>query len=65
MKCMGLWSSGTAYVTFEDVKVPVENLFAKPVHLNWEQAAAIPLAALTSYRALFTKGKAKKAVKFW
>eukprot|EP01116_Phalansterium_solitarium_P001627 TRINITY_DN1143_c0_g1_i2.p1 TRINITY_DN1143_c0_g1~~TRINITY_DN1143_c0_g1_i2.p1 ORF type:complete len:561 (+),score=188.87 TRINITY_DN1143_c0_g1_i2:96-1778(+) len=26
MNCMGVWASGTAYVTFEDVKVPVENL---------------------------------------
>lgn len=29
MKCMGVWSSGTTYVTFEDVKVPVENLIGK------------------------------------
>lgn len=26
MKCGGCWSSGTSYITFEDVKVPVENL---------------------------------------
>ncbi len=26
MKCQGVWSSGTTYITFEDVKVPVENL---------------------------------------
>jgi len=26
MKCSGAWPSGTTYVTFEDVKVPVENL---------------------------------------
>merc|ERR1712000_376573 len=25
----GVWSSGTTYVTFEDVKVPVENLIGK------------------------------------
>jgi alkylation response protein AidB-like acyl-CoA dehydrogenase len=29
MKCSGVWSSGTTYVTFEDVKVPVENLIGK------------------------------------
>jgi len=29
MKCSGAWSSGTAYVTFEDVKVPVGNLIGK------------------------------------
>ncbi|KAI8924150.1 acyl-CoA dehydrogenase/oxidase [Entophlyctis helioformis] len=26
MKCSGVWSSGTTYMAFEDVKVPVENL---------------------------------------
>lgn len=26
MKCGGVWASGTTYVTFEDVKVPVENV---------------------------------------
>jgi len=29
MDCQGMWSSGTTYVTFEDVKVPVENLLGK------------------------------------
>eukprot|EP01115_Flamella_aegyptia_P001064 TRINITY_DN11650_c0_g1_i2.p1 TRINITY_DN11650_c0_g1~~TRINITY_DN11650_c0_g1_i2.p1 ORF type:complete len:199 (+),score=101.98 TRINITY_DN11650_c0_g1_i2:2-598(+) len=29
MKCSGVWPSGTAYITFEDVKVPVENLIGK------------------------------------
>jgi alkylation response protein AidB-like acyl-CoA dehydrogenase len=29
MSCMGLWSSGTTYMNFEDVKVPVENIIGK------------------------------------
>ncbi|KAF2735143.1 acyl-CoA dehydrogenase NM domain-like protein [Polyplosphaeria fusca] len=29
MDCQGVWSSGTTYITFEDVKVPVENLIGK------------------------------------
>lgn len=29
MKCGGVWASGTTYITFEDVKVPVENLIGK------------------------------------
>jgi alkylation response protein AidB-like acyl-CoA dehydrogenase len=29
MKCQGSWGSGTTYVTFEDVKVPVQNLIGK------------------------------------
>jgi len=29
MDCQGVWGSGTTYVTFEDCKVPVENLIGK------------------------------------
>jgi len=29
MKCSGVWSSGTTYITFDDVKVPKENLLGK------------------------------------
>jgi len=29
MKCMGMWPSGTTYITFEDVKVPVSNIIGK------------------------------------
>lgn len=29
MQCSGMWASGTSYVTFEDVKVPVENLIGE------------------------------------
>jgi len=29
MKCSGVWSSGTTYITFDDVKVPVGNLLGK------------------------------------
>ena len=29
MDCQGVWSSGTTYVTFEDVKVPVGNMIGK------------------------------------
>ncbi|TPX72235.1 hypothetical protein SpCBS45565_g00582 [Spizellomyces sp. 'palustris'] len=29
MKCTGVWPSGTTYITFEDVKVPVANLIGK------------------------------------
>jgi zinc-binding alcohol dehydrogenase/oxidoreductase len=38
------------------VKVPAENVFAKPARMSWEEAAAFPLAALTAYRALFEIG---------
>lgn len=29
MKCSGVWCSGTTYITFDDVKVPVTNLIGK------------------------------------
>jgi zinc-binding alcohol dehydrogenase/oxidoreductase len=41
----------------EYVCVPAENVVAAPAHLSDEQAAAIPLAGLTAYRALFTRGR--------
>jgi len=59
-KILGLPEYGTFA---EYVKVKTEYLLAKPAHLNWEQAAALPLAGLTAYRALFTKGNAKKGDK--
>jgi zinc-binding alcohol dehydrogenase/oxidoreductase len=37
------------------VKVPVANICAKPAHLNWQEAAALPLAGITAYRGLFTR----------
>jgi NADPH:quinone reductase-like Zn-dependent oxidoreductase len=40
----------------EAVAVPVENLVPRPAHLDWVQAAALPLAGLTAWRALFTQG---------
>jgi NADPH:quinone reductase-like Zn-dependent oxidoreductase len=39
----------------EYVKVPAGNLYIKPAHMSFEEAAALPLAGVTAYRALFTK----------
>jgi zinc-binding alcohol dehydrogenase/oxidoreductase len=41
----------------ELVSVPAANVFAKPARLGWEEAAALPLAGLTAYRALFSRGR--------
>lgn len=38
------------------VAVPLDNVYRKPPALSMEEAAAIPLAGLTAYRALFTRG---------
>ncbi|MFN8237803.1 MAG: zinc-binding dehydrogenase [Chitinophagales bacterium] len=39
------------------VAVDIDRLQEKPAHLSMEQAAALPLAGLTAYNALFNKGK--------
>jgi zinc-binding alcohol dehydrogenase/oxidoreductase len=59
-KILGLPEDGTFA---EYVKVRPEYLHDKPAHLTWEQAAALPLAGLTAYRALFTKGRVVKGNK--
>jgi len=50
---LGLPAPGTMA---EKVVVPVEYLYPKPPHLSMEQGAALPLAGLTAYRALFVRG---------
>jgi len=42
------------------VCVPDENVFPKPAALSDEQAAAIPLAGVTAYRAIVTRGQLQK-----
>ncbi len=51
---LGLPKPGTLA---EFVAVGADRLVDKPAHLTWEQAAALPLAGMTAYRALFTKGR--------
>ena len=47
--------------TFADyIAVPAENVYAKPARFSDEQAAAIPLAGLTAYRAVVTRGRCTK-----
>jgi zinc-binding alcohol dehydrogenase/oxidoreductase len=41
----------------EYVTVPAENAYVKPERLTNDQAAALPLAGLTAYRAVFTRGR--------
>ncbi|MDQ3375515.1 MAG: zinc-binding dehydrogenase [Actinomycetota bacterium] len=42
------------------VKVPGDHVFPKPSHLSHEEAAAMPLAGLTAYRALVTRGQVQE-----
>ena len=56
-RILGLPDDGT-FAQF--VKVPVENVFPRPSHLSHEEATTLPLAALTAYRALVTRGEVKE-----
>jgi NADPH:quinone reductase-like Zn-dependent oxidoreductase len=55
---LGLPRDGTIA---ERVSVPASQLCARPGHLGWEEAAALPLAGLTAWRALFSRGRAAPA----
>ena len=50
---LGMPENGT-FAQF--VKVPASKVFRKPSHLTFAEASAIPLAGVTAYRALFTRG---------
>lgn len=41
----------------EYVDVPAENVYLLPAHLSLIEAAAVPLAGLTAYRATFVQGR--------
>jgi len=56
-RILGLPDDGT-FAQF--VKVPAESVFPRPSHLSHEEAAALPLGALTAYRALVTRGEVKE-----
>lgn len=47
----------------EYVKVKTEQVFSKPRNLSFEQTAALPVAGVTAYRALFTRGDCKRGDK--
>ncbi|MDP2089327.1 MAG: zinc-binding dehydrogenase [Flavobacteriaceae bacterium] len=41
----------------EYISIDHQYVYPKPEHLSFEEAAAVPLAGLTAYRALFTRGE--------
>lgn len=49
---LGLPRDGTLA---QKIAVPAGQLSSKPSHLTWEEAAALPLAGLTAYRAVFSR----------
>jgi zinc-binding alcohol dehydrogenase/oxidoreductase len=44
----------------EKIALPLDRLEPMPEHLSWPEAAALPLAGLTAYRALVTRGEVKR-----
>lgn len=53
-KIMGMPDHGTLA---EFVLVKSDRIHPKPGHLNWDEAAALPLGGVTAYRALFRQGR--------
>ncbi|GCL74295.1 zinc-binding dehydrogenase [Paenibacillus naphthalenovorans] len=47
----------------EKVIVPGDNAILKPRYLTWEEAGVLSLAALTAYRALFTRARIRPGMK--
>lgn len=57
---LGMPADGTLA---EYICVPADRLQPRPEHLNWTEAAAVPLGGLTAYRAVFTHGQVKEGMK--
>lgn len=59
-RILGMPDNGTFA---EFIQVPGDRIYSKPDHLNLIEAAALPLAGLTAYRALFYQGDLKPGQK--
>lgn len=57
---LGMPENGTLA---EFVKVKADRVHAKPKHLNWEEAAALPLGGLTAFRAVMVQGALSRGQK--
>ena len=53
---LGLKREGT-YAEY--VRVPSDHVHDKPAHLSFEEAAALPIASVTAYRALVTRAQVR------
>ncbi len=59
-RVLGMPDQGTLA---ESICVPAANVTPKPEHLSWIQAAALPLAGLTAWRAVVTHGEVRPGQK--
>jgi NADPH:quinone reductase-like Zn-dependent oxidoreductase len=57
---LGMPSHGTLA---EFIDVDLNRIFAKPSFMSWEEAASLPLAGLTAFRALMVQGVLQKTDK--
>lgn len=53
-RVLGMPDAGTFA---EFIVTPADTVYDRPAHLSWEEAAAVPLAGLTSWRAAVTQGE--------
>ena len=53
---LGMPANGTFA---QKVAVPASQIYPMPSHLSFEEAAAIPLAGVTAFRAVVTQGKVR------
>lgn len=60
LEVLGMPRNGTFS---EFIVVNSDRIAPKPEHLSWEQAASLPLAGVTAYRAVFTKCDLQKGEK--
>jgi len=59
-RILGMPQNGTFA---EKICIPTQNLFRIPDHLSFEEAAALPLAGVTAFRCLFSKGNLQASQK--
>ena len=59
-RILGLPDDGTFA---EYVKVPLQNIVERPAHLSFEEAAALPLAGVTAFRAVSTRARVQSGEK--
>jgi NADPH:quinone reductase-like Zn-dependent oxidoreductase len=59
-RVLGMPDAGTFA---EKIALPRSSIFPMPAHLDWAQAAALPLAGLTAWRTLFSRCQLQKGEK--
>ena len=55
-RVLGMPDNGTFA---EKLIIPALQIHSRPEHLSWHEAAALPLAGVTAYRAVFSQGQLK------